>query len=111
MLGGRLRVPVTDDSSTKPPMLVLLESLAFYRNVRIGLVAGAGLALLLYLVRTLELLGPVIDTRDYPLFGPEIWFLFLAFVLAATFALLVAVALTVAEAVRGASEVSTERPE
>lgn len=111
MRAGRLRGPVTDDSSTKPPMLVLLESLAFYRNVRIGLVAGASLALLLYLVRRLELLGPVIDTREYPLFGPEIWYLFLAFVLAATFALLVAVALTIAEAVRGAGEASTERPE
>ena len=111
MRAGRLRAPVTDDSSTKPPMLVLLESLAFYRNVRIGLVAGAGLALLLYLVRTLELLGPVIDTREYPLFGPDVWYLFLAFVLAATFALLVAVALTIAEAVRGAGEASTDRPE
>ena len=111
MRAGRLRAPVTDDSSTKPPMLVLLESLAFYRNVRIGLVAGAGLALLLYLVRILELLGPVIDTREYPLFGPDVWFLFLAFVLAATFALLVAVALTIAEAARGAGEAPTDRVE
>jgi hypothetical protein len=87
-------------------MLVLLESLAFYRNVRVGLVAGAGLAVLLYATRTLELLGPVIDTRDYPLFGPDVWFLLLAFVLAATFALLVAVVLTIAEAVRGAKGVS-----
>lgn len=94
------------DGSTKPPMLVLLESLAFYRNVRVGLVAGAALAVLLYATRTLELLGPVIDTRDYPLFGPDVWFLLLGFVLAATFALLVAIALTVAEAVRGARDVS-----
>ncbi len=99
------------DRSTKPPMLVLLESLAFYRNVRVGLVAGAVLAVLLYAVRTLELLGPVIDTRDYPLFGPDAWFLLLAFVLAATFALLVAVGLTVAEAVRGAREISAEDAE
>ena len=87
-------------------MLVLLESLAFYRNARIGLVVGALFAVLLYAVRTLELLGPVIDARDYPLFGPDVWFLLLAFVLAATFALLVAVALTVAEAARGARDVS-----
>lgn len=92
-------------------MLVLLESLAFYRNVRIGVVAGVALAVLLYLVRTLELFGPVIDVREYPLFGPDGWFLLLAFVLAATFALLVAIALTIAEAVRGARNVSTERPE
>ncbi len=90
-------------------MLVLLESLAFYRNVRIGLVAGAVLAVFLYLVRVLELLGPVIDAREYPLFGPDVWFLFLAFVLAATFALLVAIGLTVAEAIRGARSVAPER--
>lgn len=101
---------MSDDSSTKPPMLVLLESLAFYRNARIGLVAGAAFAALLYLVRTGELLGPVIDAREYPLFGPDAWFLLLAFVLAATFALLVAIALTIAEAVRGARDVSTEQP-
>ncbi|MGQ3328797.1 DUF7536 family protein [Halorubrum sp. FL23] len=92
-------------------MLVLLESLAFYRNVRVGLVAGAALAVLLYAVRTLELLGPVIDTREYPLFGPDAWFLLLAFVLAATFALLVAIALTVAEAVRGARDMPGESEE
>jgi len=92
-------------------MLVLLESLSFYRNVRIGAAVGALLAVLLYLVRTLELLGPVVDARDYPLFGPDVWFLLLAFVLAATSALSVAVALTVAAAVRGAREGGTERPE
>jgi len=100
------RAFVSDDSSadrsTKPPMLVLLESLAFYRNARVGLVVGALFAVLLYGVRALELLGPVIDIRDYPLFGPDVWFLLLAFVLAATFALLVAIGLTVVEAVRGA---------
>ncbi|MWV65688.1 hypothetical protein GRS48_12785 [Halorubrum sp. JWXQ-INN 858] len=90
-------------------MLVLLESLEFYRNVRIGLVAGAVLAAVLYLVRTFELLGPLVEAREYPLFGPEAWFLLLAFVLAATFALLVAAALTVLEAARGAKEISAER--
>ncbi|QKG94127.1 hypothetical protein EXE43_08560 [Halorubrum sp. SS5] len=92
-------------------MLVLLESLSFYRNVRIGAAAGALLALSLYLVRTLELLGPVIDTREYPLFGPDVWFLLLAFVLAATSALAVAVVLTVAAAVRGAREGGAQPPE
>jgi len=89
-------------------MLVLLESLAFYRNVKIGLITGAILAVLLYLVRTLELLGPVVDTRDYPIFGPDAWFLLLAFVLAATFALLVAIGLTIIEAIRGARDLSPE---
>jgi len=99
------------DEPSKPPMLVLLESLSFYRNVRVGAAAGALLAVTLYLVRTLELLGPVIDTRDYPLFGPDVWFLLLAFVLAATSALSVAVALTIAVAVRGAGEGDPESAE
>jgi uncharacterized integral membrane protein len=106
----RQRSGVRDDSS-KPPMLVLLESLSFYRNVRVGVVAGALLAVLLYLVRVLELLGPVIDAREYPLFGQEVWFLLLAFVLAATTGLLVAIALTIAEAVRGARNAADERAE
>ncbi|QWC20759.1 hypothetical protein [Halorubrum sp. 2020YC2] len=92
-------------------MLVLLESLSFYRNVRIGTAVGALLAVLLYLVRTLELLGPVIDARDYPLFGPDVWFLLLAFVLAATSALFVAVVLTIAAAVRGARADGPDGPE
>ncbi|ESS04173.1 MAG: hypothetical protein A07HR67_01160 [uncultured archaeon A07HR67] len=90
-------------------MLVLLESLAFYRNVRIGAVSGALLAVALYLVRTLELLGPVVEVREYPAFGPDVWFLFLAFVLAATSALLVAITLTLFEAVRGARGVGREK--
>lgn len=89
-------------------MLVFLESLAFYRNVKVGLVAGVALAVLLYLVRTLELLGPLIDTREYPLFGPDVWFLLLAFVLAATFALLVAIALTIIVAVSNAKSIAAE---
>lgn len=100
---------VSDDDATKPPMLVLLESLEFYRNVRMGLVAGALLAATLYLVRTLELLGPLAEVREYPVLGAETWFLLLAFVFAATFALLVAAGLTVVEAARGAKEVSAGR--
>jgi len=90
-------------------MLVLLESLAFYRNVRIGVASGALLAASLYLVRTLELLGPLVEVREYPVVGPEVWFLSLAFVLAAASSLFVAVGLTIFEAVRGAREVS-EKP-
>lgn len=88
-------------------MLVLLESLEFYRNVRVGVVIGGIAAISLYLVRTLELLPwSLVETREYPLFGPDAWFLLLAFVLAATLSLLVAVALTVLEAVRGARTVT-----
>nr|WP_142985778.1 hypothetical protein [Halorubrum cibi] len=89
-------------------MLVLLESLAFYRNVRIGVVIGTSLAALLYLTRALELLGPLVEVREYPVVGPGVWFAFLAFVFAATSALLVAIALTVFEAVRGARSVGRE---
>ncbi len=89
-------------------MLVLLESLEFYRNVRIGAVAGVVLAAGLYLVRTFELLGPLTEARDYPIVGPELWFLLLAVVLTVTFALLVAVTLTIGEAIRGAKNISAE---
>ncbi|WP_459883051.1 DUF7536 family protein [Halorubrum gandharaense] len=92
-------------------MLVLLESLGFYRNAKVGAATGLLLAVALYLVRTLELLGPVVEVRDYPLFGPEVWFLLLAFVLAATFGLLVAAGLTVANAVSGAREIAAEERE
>ncbi|GAB7089903.1 hypothetical protein JCM18237_01740 [Halorubrum luteum] len=92
-------------------MLVLLESLEFYRNVRVGIVAGVLLALVLYLVRTFELLGPLTEVREYPLFGPDLWFLLLAAVLAATFALLIAIVLTVATAVRRGREISTAERE
>ncbi|MFC5279348.1 hypothetical protein ACFPM1_11370 [Halorubrum rubrum] len=89
-------------------MLVLLESLAFYRNVRVGLAVGVALAVLLYLTRAMELLGPVVEVREYPVVGPDVWFALLAFVFAATSALLVAIALTVFEAVRGARSVERE---
>jgi len=50
LLRALARAFVSDDSSadrsTKPPMLVLLESLAFYRNARVGLVVGALFAVL-----------------------------------------------------------------
>ena len=88
-------------------MLVLLESLEFYRNVRIGVVVGGIVGVSLYLVRTLELLPwSLVETREYPLFGPDVWFLLLAFVLAATLSLLVAIGLTVVAAVRGARTVT-----
>jgi hypothetical protein len=99
---------VSDDTTDKPPMLVLLESLAFYRNVRVGLAVGASLAVLLYLTRALELLGPLVEVREYPAVGPDVWFALLAFVFAATSALLVAIALTVFEAVRGARSLGRE---
>lgn len=99
---------MSDDEPNKPPMLVFLESLGFYRNVRIGVVAGIGVAVALYLVRTFELLGPLTEVREYPIVGPELWFLLLATVLAATFALLVAAGLTAVEAIRRGKDISAE---
>jgi len=85
-------------------MLALLESLGFYRNAKVGLAVGVAVAAAMYLVRVLELLGPLADVREYPLVGPEAWFLLLAFVLAGTFALLVTILLTIRAAIRAAGE-------
>ncbi len=69
------------------------------RNAAVGAGAGLLLAAAAYLFRVLELWGPVDGTREYPVLGPEGWFLLLAFVLAVAFGLLVTAALTVATAV------------
>jgi hypothetical protein len=61
---------------------------------------GVALAAAVYLFRVLELLGPFAGTRQYPVVGPEGWFLLLAFVLASATALFVTAALTVASAYR-----------
>ena len=62
--------------------------------------ATALLALLVYLVRVFELIGPVGGTQRYPVIGPEGWFLVLGFVLASATALLVTAALTLVTAYR-----------
>lgn len=77
----------------RPPVLALLESLDLYRNAKIGIAAGLTVAIVAYLVRFLELLGPLVDGQSYPFVGPETWFLLLAFVLAVTMGLLVTVGL------------------
>ncbi len=69
------------------------------RNAAIGAGAGLLVAAAAYLFRVLELWGPVGGTREYPILGPEGWFLLLAFVLAAAFGLLVTAVLTLATAV------------
>jgi hypothetical protein len=53
----------------------------------------------------LEVIGPFAGTRQYPVLGPEGWFLGLALVLASATALLVAGVLTVVSAYRLAREV------
>lgn len=81
-------------------MSEVMIALSVPKHAKRGLIAGIVLAGGAYLVRILELLGPVRATRQYPILGPEGWFLVLAFVLAVTFAMLVTMALTAIEAVR-----------
>ncbi|MFC6787535.1 hypothetical protein ACFQFH_17245 [Halobaculum halobium] len=77
-----------------------MDTLSVKRNVVIGAVVGVALAVAVYVVRALELLGPVGGTREYPVLGADGFFLLLAFVLASATTLFVASALTVVAAVR-----------
>jgi Mg/Co/Ni transporter MgtE len=69
------------------------------RNAVVGAGVGVVLAAVLYFVRVLELFGPFAGTREFPVLGPEGWFLLLAFVLATTTAMIVAAVLTVLSAI------------
>jgi hypothetical protein len=84
----------------RPPQSGLLRALRVRRNVTVGIGAGVVLAVGAYLARVLEVFGTFAGTREYPVLGPEGWFLVLAFVLATSTALLVAAALTIVEMVR-----------
>lgn len=91
----------------RPPIAGLVETLSVKRNVTVGAAVGVALALAVYAVRALELLGPVGGTREYPVLGPDGYFLLLAFVLASSTTLLVASVLTVVSAVRALREPDT----
>jgi hypothetical protein len=91
---------VTDDPPDRPPSGSLVQALQVPRNAMLGVLAGVGLAVVVYLFRVLELLGPFAGTRQYPVIGAEGWFLLLAFVLASATALLVTALLTVVSAYR-----------
>jgi hypothetical protein len=91
---------VSDERPDRPPSTGLLDALRVRRNATVGVVAGAALAVLVYLVRVFELFGPVAGTQRYPLVGPEGWFLLLGVVLASATALLVTAVLTAATAIR-----------
>ncbi|MFB6252604.1 MAG: hypothetical protein ABEI27_13135 [Halobellus sp.] len=95
---------MSDEVPNRPPQSGLVQALRVPRNAAIGVVVGIALAAVAYLARVLELLGPFAGTREYPVLGPEGWFLILAFVLATSTALLVASILTVVEAVRRTRE-------
>ncbi len=84
----------------------MIESLGVRRNATIGLAVGVGVAVLAYVVRIFELLGPVSEAREYPLFGPEAWFVLLAFVFAVATALGVVIFLTAIRAYRLTQSVS-----
>jgi len=92
--------PVSDETPARPPSAGLVDALQVRRNATIGVVAGVALAVLVYLVRVFELIGPVRGTQRYPVVGPEGWFLVLGFVLASATALLVTTVLTAATAYR-----------
>lgn len=91
---------MSGDRPEAPPLAALAAALNVRRNVVIGIVAGFALGASAYLVRVLELLGPVAGTRGYPVLGVAGWFLLLAFVLAVTSALLIAAVLTVLSAIQ-----------
>lgn len=94
---------MSDDSSTvpeRPPSGGLVAALDVRRNAAAGLATGVGLAVVVYLVRVFELLGPVGAGRSYPVVGPAGWFAVLGFVLAVTTALLVTTLLTALRAYR-----------
>ena len=92
--------PATEDVPERPPAGALIEALDVRRNAIVGLLAGATLAGAAYLFRVFELVGPFAGTREFPVLGPEGWYLMLAFVLATGAGLLVATALTLASAYR-----------
>lgn len=89
-----------DQRPDRPGVAGLAAALNVRRNVARGAVVGLAVAVLAYLVRVLELFGPVAGTREFPVVGPAGWFLVLAFVLFASTTLLAATAFTVGSAVR-----------
>jgi len=94
---------VSDDHSERQPE-TMAEALQVKRNVRIGFAVGVGVAVVAYVVRVFELFGPVVTTREYPVIGPEGWFLMLAVVFAVATALLVMLVLTGVRVARLAKE-------
>lgn len=88
----------------RPPAAALADALSVGRNAAVGAAVGLLVAVGAYLVRVLELVGPVRGTQTYPVLGPEGWFLGLALVLASATALLVATLLTLVSLVRRVRE-------
>lgn len=91
---------VSSDAPDRPPGGGVVRALDVPRNAAVGLAVGALVAAGAYLFRVLELGGPFAGTRQFPVVGPEGWFLLLAFVLATATALVVATLLTLVSAYR-----------
>lgn len=91
---------MSDERPDRPPAAGLIRALNVPRNAAVGAVVGVALAAAMYLVRVLELLGPVRGTRTFPVLGVGGWYLLLAVVLAAATTLLVATCLTLVAAHR-----------
>lgn len=91
---------MSDEAPDRPPAAALVRALRVPRNAAVGAAVGVVLAATVYLVRVLELFGPVRGTRQFPVFGAEGWFLLLAVVLAVATTLLVTAGLTLVSAYR-----------
>lgn len=99
--GGTSTVDETADGAPdRPPRAAMLDALSVRRNALAGVAVGLTLAVTVYLVRVFELLGPNLGAREYPVLGPEGYFLLLGFVLASATTILVTTALTLVTAVR-----------
>lgn len=97
--GATVRVSASTDAPERPPTAQFITALSVPRNAKIGLASGVALALLAYVYRVFEVLGPAADTRGSPLL-----FLVLAVTLAFATAALVATVLTLVSAYRLARE-------
>ncbi|MFB6154825.1 MAG: hypothetical protein ABEJ22_02950 [Haloferacaceae archaeon] len=91
---------MSDDAPDRPPTTNLLLAVNFPRNAKVGVVVGVVFAVAVYFLRVVSVLGDFTGPREYPVFGPEGWYLMLAFVLASATALLVTTVLTLASAYR-----------
>lgn len=92
---------MSSDTPERPPTAQFIAALSVARNAKIGLVTGVTLALLTYLYRVFEVLGPTAATRGSPLL-----FFVLAVTLAFATAALVTVLLTLVSAYRLARDSS-----
>ncbi len=90
---------VSEDHPDDASLSAFFVALGVRRNAAIGGIVGLVVGGGAYAVRVLELFGPVAGTREYPVFGPDGWFLLLAFVLAVTSGLLTTIGLTVRSAI------------